>query len=115
MYDEQKPEAARRAKGFRDQRLPKYLGYFERIVQSGGPWLAGDAVSYADLSLFQVLEGLSYAFPTTMASHRADWPLLDGLRGRVAERPHIAAYLASDRRLAFNEDGIFRYYPELDS
>jgi glutathione S-transferase len=116
-YDEQKPEAARRAEAFRGERIDKFLGYFEGVLAAnpaGSGWLVGAAPSYADLSLFQVVEGVRYAFPKAMARLAESWPLVTALRDRVAERPRIAAYLASDRRLAFNEDGIFRHYPELD-
>ena len=116
-YHEQKTEAARRAADFRAHRLPKYLGYFERLLdasQAGAGWLAGDTLSYADLSLFQTLDGLRYAFPLTLARRQAAWPRLLELHERVRMLPRISAYLASDRRLPFNEDGIFRHYPELD-
>jgi hypothetical protein len=42
-------------------------------------------------------------------------PELLALRERVRELPRIAAYLASGRRMPFNQDGIFRRYPELDA
>jgi glutathione S-transferase len=116
-YADQKTEAARRAKEFRESRIEKYLGYFERVLAAnadGPSWLVGPALSYADLSLFQVVEGLRYAFPRAMAAREDRWPRVIALRDRVAERPRIAAYLASDRRISFNEDGIFRHYPELD-
>jgi glutathione S-transferase len=116
-YEDQKPEAARRAAEFRDQRIPKFLGYFERVLSAnpaGGAHLAGAALSYADLGLFQALEGLRYAFPRAMAAHEGKWPAVFALRDRVAAQPRIAAYLASDRRIPFNEDGVFRHYAELD-
>jgi glutathione S-transferase len=116
-YDEQKPEAARRAKGFRDQRIGKFLGWAERILErnrAGSDWLAGDRMTYADLSLFQVAEGLRYAFPQAAARVMRDTPRVVAVRDRVAALPRIAAYLDSPRRIAFNEDGIFRRYPELD-
>lgn len=114
-YEEQRDAAKLRSAGFREQRLPKFLAYFDRVLQrSGGPWLLGDACSHADLSLFQALLGLEYAFPRAFARHARRVPALLRLRDRVAERPPIAAYLASPRRLAFNENGIFRRYPELD-
>jgi len=114
-YHDQKTEALRRAADFRASRLPKYLGYFERLVAKhprGG--LAGTKLCYADLSLFQTIDGLSYAFPQAMADARPRYPRLHALHGRVAARPRIKAYLASARRIPFNEQGIFRYYPELD-
>jgi glutathione S-transferase len=113
-YEDQKPEAKRRAKSFRAARIPKFLDYFERVLAAGGPWLAGEALSYADLSLFQVIEGLRHAFPKAMAGAAKHWPKVIGVRDRVAARPRIKAYLKSERRIAFNEEGIFRHYAELD-
>lgn len=115
-YEDQKPEARRRAASFVSQRLPKFLGYFERaLARNGeGEQLLGGALSYVDLSLFQVVEGLRYAFPRAMALAEAKAPKVVALRDRVAARPNIAAYLRSPRRLTFNESGIFRRYPELD-
>jgi glutathione S-transferase len=115
-HEDQKREAVKRAAGFVRARIPKYLGWLEgAIVSSGGPWLLGADFSYADLSAFQLVEGLSYAFPNAMRRRVARTiPRLRELRARVAERPRIAAYLASDRRIAFNENGIFRHYPALD-
>jgi glutathione S-transferase len=114
-YEDQKPEAARRTKAFVSERIPKYLGYFERVLEhGGGPFLVGKALSYADLSMFQTLTGLTHAFPKAMAHVKPSIPGLSALRDRVAARPRIAAYLASDRRLPFSAQGIFRSYPELD-
>lgn len=115
-YEDQRPEAKRRAADFLETRVPKFFDYFEGILGRPEPkdYLLGDQVSYADLSLFQVIEGLRYAFPDTLARIDADYPLLGALRDRVAARPRIAAYLASKRRLPFNQEGIFRHYPELD-
>ncbi len=116
-YDDQKPEAARRAAEFRQARLPKFLGYFERVLATnpvGDAHLVGRSLSYADLSLFQVVEGLRYAFPKAMEAHEGQWPRVIALRDQVAALPRIAAYLASERRIAFNTDGIFRHYAELD-
>ncbi len=114
-YEDQKREAVKRAAGFTRKRIPKYLGWLEgAIASSGGPWLLGADFSYADLSAFQLVEGLSYAFPNAMRRVSRTVPRLRDLRRCVAERPRIAAYLASDRRIAFNEDGIFRHYPALD-
>jgi glutathione S-transferase len=114
-YEDQKPEALRRAELFVRERLPKYLPYFERALDAGGPYLFGGEVSYVDLSLFQVLEGLRYAFPRATARIAPGLPRLVALGERVRARPRIAAYLASPRRIPFNEDGIFRRYPELDN
>jgi len=115
-YHQQKAEARRRARNFRTERMPKFLGYFERVLCAhGNRYMAGSKLSYADLSVFQLIDGLRYAFPKSMKKLEPDCPGLVGLHGRVAGRPNIAAYLASKRRIAFNQDGIFRHYPELDS
>ena len=116
-YEEQKPEALRRAKMFRESRIPRFLAWFEAILErnpKGDRHLVGARLSYADLSLFQAVAGLSYAFPKAMAKRLPEAPKVAVLSGRIAARPRIAAYLASDRRLTFNQDGIFRHYPELD-
>lgn len=115
-YEDQKNEALLRSADFRSSRLPKFLGYFERVL-SGNPrrgYLTGARISYADLSLFQVVSGLRYAFPRGFARAARKAPRVSELAERIAARPNIAAYLESPRRLAFNEQGIFRYYPELD-
>ena len=115
-YDDQKPEAKRRAAHFVGERLPRFLGYFERVLRHhGGEALLGTHLSHADLSLFQALEGLAYAFPRAFARAGEATPGVLALRERVRARPRIAAYLASDRRMAFNQEGIFRHYPELDA
>ncbi len=114
-YDDQKPEAARAAKQFREERLPKFLGHFEDAAQATrGDWLTGDRWSYGDTSLFQLVEGLRYMFPRRMKTLEPDYPALIRIRDQVADLPGIRAYLKSDRRIAFNTDGIFRHYPELD-
>jgi len=114
-YEEQKPEAARRAEEFRDARMPKYLDYFHRILDARGEWLAGgERWTYADLSLFQLVEGLRYAFPLRMRTVERDCEEVVALHDRVAALPELQDYLASDRRLPFG-DGIFRHYPELDA
>ncbi len=117
-YEEQRKEAKRYAANFHELRLPKFLGYFERVLArnpDGKDHLVGKALSYVDLSWFQVIDGLRYAFPRAMAQRAKDIPLSLALHQRVAARPRIAAYLASPRRIAFNESGIFRHYPELDA
>ncbi|HEY6241254.1 MAG TPA: glutathione S-transferase [Burkholderiales bacterium] len=115
-YEDQKPESARRAAHFTAERLPKFLGYFERVLgRERGGWLLGKAFSYADLSLFQMIAGLRYAFPVAMGRLESKYPRSIALHQRVAARPRIAAYLASKRRIAFNRHGIFRHYPELDA
>ncbi len=116
-YEEQKEEAKKRAAHFTSTRIPKFLGYFERILKlndKGGDFIFGEDVSYVDLSVFQMIEGLRYAFPKTMAQVESQYPKILTLHDRVMARPRVAAYLASPRRLPFNEQGIFRHYPELD-
>jgi glutathione S-transferase len=116
-YEDQRPEAKRRASDFVANRLPKFFGYFERVLAanpSGPAYLVGARLSYADLSLFQVVAGLHYAFPKTMARTAKRYPHVIALHARVSARPRIATYLASQRRLPFNQQGIFRHYPELD-
>jgi glutathione S-transferase len=112
-YEDQKDEAKRRAKEFRESRIPKFLHFFENVVERNGGKHALREFTYVDLSLFQVMSGLAYAFPKAMA--RQKLPLLRDLAKRVADRPNIAAYLASERRLPHSEDGIFRHYSELDA
>src|SRR3982074_523506 len=114
-YEDQRQPAKKRTDEFWKARVPKYLGYFEGILQSyGGSYLTGRRVTYADLSLFQIVEGLRYAFPKRMKAFERKVPGLVDLHDRVAARPNIKAYLSSDRRIAFNEDGIFRRYKALD-
>lgn len=116
-YEDQKPEALRRARDFVAARLPKFMQWFETILarNTAGPrHLVGGRLSYADLSLFQLVEGLRYAFPNAAARELAKAPLVVALCERVAAVPKVAAYLRSPRRIAFNEEGIFRHYPELD-
>ena len=118
-YEDQKTEALRAATAFVTNRIPKFLGYFERVLDRNaaharGVGCVGDAVTYVDLSLFQVVRGLRYAFPRAMRSLEPSWKRVIELHDRVADRPRLAAYLASPRRLPFNEHGIFRHYAELD-
>jgi glutathione S-transferase len=114
-YEDQRGPAKKRTGEFWKERVPKYLGYFEWILKSnGGSCLTGRRLTYADLSLFQIVEGLRYAFPKRMKAFERRIPGLVDLHDRVAARPNIAAYLSSDRRIAFNEDGIFRRYKALD-
>jgi glutathione S-transferase len=114
-YEDQRAPAKKRTEDFWNERVPKYLGYFERLLEeNGGSYLTGRRLTYADLSLFQIVEGLRYAFPKRMKGFERKIPGLIELHDRVAARPNIKAYLASDRRIAFNEDGIFRHYKELD-
>jgi len=117
-YEEQKPEANRRAANFTAERLPKHLDYFEGVLKrnrKGTHYCLSKAVSYVDLSIFQMIAGLRYAFPGAMARLEPKYPNLVALHDRVSARPRIAAYLSSERRLPFNQQGIFRHYPELDS
>jgi glutathione S-transferase len=117
-YDDQKAEAQRKSDIFVSRRMPQMLGYFEDILhrntQSEGKHFVGERLTYVDLSMFQVLEGLTYAFPHAYEHAKPSIPRLSELRNHVASRPNIAAYLASPRRIPFNENGIFRHYPELD-
>ena len=115
-YEDQLKAAKRRSELFLDHRLPRFLGYFQRVLDhNGGEVLVGDDLSYVDLSMFQVLRGLEHAFPRAFARERRKVPELIALGDRVAARPNIAAYLASDRCQPFTEDGIFRAYPALDA
>jgi glutathione S-transferase len=117
-YEDQKKEARRRAADFVQNRAPKFLGYFEKVLAqsaSGKRFMLGAQLTYADLSMFQVMAGLSYAFPNAMRNAARKYPRLFALHSRIQERPRIAAYLASPRRIPFNNEGIFRYYPELDA
>jgi len=114
-YEEQRPAAKRRTADFWRYRVPKYLRYFERVLaKSGGPYLLGRRLSYADLSLFEIVEGLRYAFPKRMRRFEKKVPRVLALHARVTKRPRIAAYLASPRRIPFSQWGIYRYFKELD-
>lgn len=116
-YEEQKPQAQLRSADFIRERMPKFLSYFEGILARnprGEGYAVGARLTYVDLSLFQILAGLRYAFPRAMRTAGRRYRRLYSLHARVAARPRIAAYLASPRRIAFNNDGIFRHYPELD-
>jgi len=115
-YEDQKPEAARFATEFRAERMPKFLHYFEDAAAAGsGTWLVGERWSYGDTSLFQIIEGLRYMFPRRMGAIERDYPRLLAIHAAVGELPGVRAYLASERRIAFNTQGIFRHYPELDA
>ncbi len=120
-YEEQIPEAKRRANLFLKNRVPKHLGYLERVIErntsangGGKGHLVGAKLTYPDLSLFQMIEGLRYAFPKAMGRLEKNYPRVVALHDKVAKRPRIKAYLKSKRRIPFNEKGIFRHYPELD-
>lgn len=117
-YEDQLPEAVKAAKAFRTQRIPKFLGWFETVLArnpKGDTYLVGARLSYADLSLFQLVEGLLYAFPKATRRTVKKTPRVMALRDRVAQHKRVAAYLQSERRIPFNETGIFRHYPELDA
>lgn len=117
-YEDQREPALRRAEAFRDERIPKFLGWFEAVLRrnpAGDTHLVGDALTYADLSLFQLVAGLRHAFPKATARALADTPAVVRLHADVARRQRIHDYLHSPRRIAFNEEGIFRHYPELDA
>ena len=117
-YADQKAEAKRAAEAFLGERLPKFLGWFDRILERNprrSGWLAGARRTTADLTLFQLVEGLRYAFPKAMARLERAHPRVVEVRDRIAERQKVARYLASERRVPFNEEGIFRHYPELDA
>lgn len=117
-YKDQKPEALRRAENFTTERMPKFLEYFESILKRNpddNDYMIGNALSYVDLSMFQMIAGLRYAFPHVMKRIEPDYPYLIALHDRVTLRPRIARYLASDRRLPFSQQGIFRHYKELDA
>jgi glutathione S-transferase len=116
-YEDQKKEAKRCAADFTANRMPKFFGYFESILKrnpKGSEYLLGRKVSYVDLSMFQMVEGLRYAFPRAMGKLEPKYPKSIELHDRIAERPRLSAYLSSPRRIPFNEEGIFRHYPELD-
>lgn len=116
-YEDQKPEAKRRTADFLAHRVPKYLGYFERVLArnpAGDVHMVGAEVTTADLSMFQIIAGLRYAFPKATARIEPKHPRLVALHDRVAALPRVKTYLASPRRIPFNQDGIFRHYPELD-
>jgi glutathione S-transferase len=116
-YEDQKAEAKRRAADFTAERMPKYFGYFEQILKRNGTgknYLLGKNISYVDLSMFQMIEGSRYAFPRAMSRLQPKYPRLLALHDRVSTRPRLAGYLQSNRRIPFNQEGIFRHYPELD-
>lgn len=117
-YEDQRAEAQKKAEIFITKRMPQMLGYFEDLLQrntaSAGRHLVTEGFTYVDLSMFHVLEGLTYAFPQAITHAKPSIPRLMALQAHVAGRPNVAAYLASSRRIPFNENGIFRHYPELD-
>ncbi len=117
-YEEQKRESRERSRHFLGERLPKYLGYFESMIENntgGRGYILGRSMSYVDLSMFQLIAGLRYAFPRSMARRKRYYPRLNALHDKVAANSNVAAYLASERRIPLNEDGVFRHYPELEN
>jgi glutathione S-transferase len=117
-YEDQKREAKRRSRDFLANRVPKFLGYFERVIERNGgrgPWMVGSSLTYVDLSMAQVIAGLRYAFPKAMRAEMRERPRLARLHDAVFARPRIRRYVGSPRRIAFNENGIFRRYRELDA
>jgi glutathione S-transferase len=114
-YEDQRAPAKKRTEEFWQQRVPKYLAYFDGLLMgNGGAYVTGRRLTYVDLSLFQIVEGLRYAFPKRMKEFEPSIPGLIELHDRVAGRPNVKAYLSSERRIPFNEDGIFRHYKALD-
>jgi glutathione S-transferase len=114
-YEDQRAPAKKRTDEFWKERVPKYLGYFEGLLEAnGGSYVTGRRITYVDLSLFQIVDGLRYAFPNRMTAFERNIPGLVAQHERVAARPRIKAYLESNRRIPFNEDGIFRHYKALD-
>jgi glutathione S-transferase len=116
-YEDQKDAAKVRSKNFIEQRIPKFFGYFERVLKQnpdGDTQMVGKSATYVDLSMFQLVDGLHYAFPRAMRKFGQHYPRVAALHDAVLERPNIAAYVDSERRIPFNESGIFRHYPELD-
>ncbi|NVD45620.1 glutathione S-transferase [Qipengyuania atrilutea] len=115
-YDDQKDAAKQAAEKFRDERIPKYFDHFEQALGvKDGPFMLGERWSHVDTSLFQLVEGLRYAFPKCMSELMSEYPRIAACRNAVAEIDGVKTYLASDKRIDFNEDGIFRHYPELDA
>lgn len=116
-YHQQKQEAKRKAGYFTRERMPKFLNYFEHILKSNpgnNSYVLGRNLSYVDLSIFQIIAGLGYAFPERMKKLEPEFPALINLYNKVIQRQNIASYLNSERRIPFNNNGIFRHYPELD-
>lgn len=120
-YEDQKEAALRKATDVRENRLPKFLGYFEANPKfneknggGAGKYLVGDRLTFADLVVWQVLDGLFFAFPKEMEARKAEHEaLLGGFYESVKQEGGLKEYLKSERRLPYSQ-GIFRYYPELD-
>ncbi len=117
-FEDQRQEAKARSTAFLQHRVPKYFGYFERVLTdnpAGPKHAVGGDLTTVDLSLFQIWAGMTYAFPQAFAGADKLYQGLATLAASVAALPGVAAYLASDRRIPFDESGIFRHYPELDA
>lgn len=118
-YEEQKEESLKKSTDFREARIPKFLGYFERVLkgneeQGKGKYLVGSKLSFADTTLWHVLSGLLFAFPKEMEARKAEFELLFGtFYNSVKEASGVKEYLASGKRKPFSM-GVFRHYPELD-
>ncbi|EUC40760.1 hypothetical protein COCMIDRAFT_9410 [Bipolaris oryzae ATCC 44560] len=118
-YEDQKDEALKKATDFRENRIPKFFSFFERVLkaneaQGEGKFLVGSKLTYADTTLWHVLSGLKFAYPNELKVREKDYPLLFGsFYESVAQAKGVKEYLESDRRLPFSM-GIFRHYPELD-
>jgi glutathione S-transferase len=118
-YEDQKEESKRKSQDYIANRIPKFLGYFERVLKGeasqGGKWLYGGELTYADLVLFQCLDGVKFAFPNAMGrlEKEGKYKAVFELYERVKDRPKIKEYLASERRQKYSM-GIYRHYPELD-
>ena len=115
-YEDQKPEAKRYAQGFLAERAPKYLGYFETVLTKERRALcAGAQVTLCRSFAVPADRGPALRLPQGDEAHRAQACRASSLCATASpKRPGIKAYLASPRRIAFNESGIFRHYPELD-
>ena len=120
-YEDQQPEALRRADDFRRKRMPKFLQWFDTLLARNAsnegrerPHLVGARWSYVDFSLYHVVEGLRYAFPRASQRVLKKTPRVAALHAAVPSHKRLAGYLASERWLGFNEQGIFRRYPALD-
>lgn len=120
-YEEQKDAALEKARDVREKRLPKFLAYFEACLgfnkeKGGGEgrFLVGSRLTFADLVVWQVIDGLRFAFPKEMEARAGEYPdLLKGFYEGIKQEGGLKEYLKSERRLPYSQ-GIFRYYPELD-
>ncbi|KAL1639271.1 hypothetical protein SLS58_008113 [Diplodia intermedia] len=118
-YEDQKDAAKQRAKDFRENRIPKFFSYFERSLKGneesgGGKYLVGDKLTHADTTVWQVIDGLLFAFPKELEARKEEFPLIFGkFYPGIKEEKGLKEYLASDRRLKYSQ-GLYRHYPELD-